>query len=952
MTYETYSDSGPRDYTGSISQANIKDVPSNPHHPNADDSVFPQRYNQFINKTSARDDDVVLVTDELHTLSDVFITSGGGTAGYSYLNHRPFNTSSFNVSDGVLSTGSTNLTEGVIYWSVLPTGSWTIAYFAAPDAVWADHINAMQNAIMDHERVLGAGSNTGEGIRNTEFWVDSLPPSLQESLPHAINVRALNKDLRIASAAGNTGHTITIGRSDDSVTFDVGTFKVTNTDPSLSVTGQVGDSAEDVWTIKGGIHLDTDGSTLLGTEFGPNVVLAVGDQAATIATGIAASATGYPNPHEESVIARFYGDIDVQGTVWVAGDFVVVNSNSGEQINVIQDTLAVGNDLRVTGNTILGANTSTNTNVNGTLEVGRSFHVKSLGFDVSRIDGPVDLYNPGNVNNGLGGPYSDTVVPRKTEHFPDQPFHKAKVTRNAPTTVSDLSVNRNSTIDGLDPSYLSKLLTYRSFDRHEWAYDCINEGPRSGLYGSVERVSNPATSVFDATGLPWPAEVETRWDGEGWGSVSTGVGNNAFRWYHMGGDYYHGKFQNEYITLTGQEFSGSIRHGDGYEWICLWTQDDQSANINVGAYKHGARIPVTKIEPTYFTGSPYTATGAQVQLSRPFNTPISVGDSFMIYHPVASEPYILRKQSNTVMQAYASTIEPIIGNIKGIHKIVTIPCDHSIPTNYTGYNFVWLETDSPEIAKTQYIPGDILESPGHITVTQEYKPTDSRVALGEYYSEDPGGGIIDDTIRTYAYNKRKDTLWFRVQPQHNTWPSNGNDEFSYFTQEGFDLTNTGAIDNNRAPFLSNWQMPDTYIDNTYAYKVRVHHNFGDINRAMRAKFRVYVAPNIGEEHSGHGLSTFREGPDYSLIQELETMTFKGVLGEYLQWEVVHMDPNYTDLVLREIQVIPGAIIGAKSIRDNQRDISLTGLYSTNEFNHDSSVPDRTRAYWWTRIVIE
>jgi hypothetical protein len=959
--YNTFSDHAPSNVTGQISLGFVKTIPNNPVDPRADVVYYPDFYDQFVQKTSAQDSDVTLISDEVHALSDLHVTTGGTFEGHTFLNHRILDANSISVSDGQIATGATDLQNGIIYFTNRPNVEFTVSYFATPDAFFGDHLNALQNSMMVVQRLLGAGPITGEGLRGAEIWVDSLPPSLTNILPNAVNVRQIPHDIQISSAAGTTGNTITIGNSDDSVKLDVQNFTVSNSDASLSTTGQYGIDGDDEFTIYGGVKLAGTGSTiggkLLGATVGPNVVLAVGDPTASIATGIPSSATGYPLPNEESTIARFYGDVNILGDVSVSGEFRVVNYGTGEQINIINDTLAIGADLRVTGNTILGSNTNTTTTINGTTIVGRSLHVRALGPDISRFDGPVDFANPGASANGLGGAYGGTLIDPTTKHRPDLPFHISNLNRPAPGLYSDLSRNRVSTVDGLDCSYIAKLLLYRSHDRHDYSFDCINDGPRSGYTAEVKRTVSPATSIFIVSGqMAWQDHTTSdRYNGSP-GGPSAFIGGNAFRWFHIGGNYYHGKFENTVINVTGGEFSGYTHQGEGKEWVVLWTQDDTVEGINAGAYKYGSRVPLKKVTPYYDPLSPHCATGNQLELSRAFNTAVAVGDTLQVYHPVHSPGDILRQVDATTMRVYASTIEPIIGNIKGVHKVITTKCDKSVVDNYTGLNFVYMELDTPEIAKGQYQPGAVLQSPGQVVVTQELSPSDTRVLIGEFFSErgsaaDGGNpGIHPDQIITYAYNMKHDSMWFRVNKTTNQWGTAHTDnEFTYYT--GVTASGTSHDEYEKTPFyLSKGEIGDVLADDAQEYKTRIWHKFGCRKRAMDAKIRVFVAPNIGEDFASHdgsgvGPGAFREGPDYNLIQELEQAAAR--------WEVVHVDRNFTDIVLYDLSDIPGAVIGARTSDDNNRDYTLdTAGAAASDYTLDGGISDRTGEWWWSRVVID
>lgn len=947
--YDTISEFAPSNFTGSLSQSLIEAVPNNPADTGAHAVKFPNYYDEFINKTEGRSDVPIVVVGEKHTQDDL-ISNGG--SNYVYLHHAIMEAGggSIQLSDGAINTGATDYSLGLIKFTTDPTGDFYVNYLGRADTFAGEHVNALQNAIMVMQRMLGAGSTTGEGIRNAQYWLDEYPTALQAILPNAIYTKALDRDVQLKG--DETGSvTITLGNGADAVTLDVGSFKMTSTDAGQAISGQFGDADDDLFIFRGPLVIeatDSTGSALNSGRYA-GAALSVGNPLQSTWTG--SSAGPYPMPYANTgvfPIARFYGDVQIIGDLFTSGTVMVASTATGEQVSSINETLAIGQDLRVTGDCYLGTNTSKKVEVGGYLDVGRYIHVQGLANDVSRFDTAIWMYNQGNVNNGLGGPFGDDVVTRQTKYLPELPFHLSNSAYTTPGTNNDLTINKVSHVDGLDPSYLAKLLAYRAHGRSDFKNNCVNLGAYEGFTGSVTSVSSPGTSQWNDTGMAWPTAHITGWvGGSGFTGSANNVGQNPFRWYHMGGDYYHGKFANETYTVQSGEFSGDYQYGDGPQWLMLWHNDDTTQALNPGAMKYGARIPLSKLSVDYYTGTPYTATGVLVELSRAFNTPVVVGDGYHIYHPRNSKCNALRYVNSTTIRVYASQAEPLIATIDGITKVLETPCDESPTSSYTGMHYVFLDGRTPETAKS--FAGHLLESEPTVVVKTTPTPDDAQVLIGEFYSALPGSGIDASTVRTYRYNSEYDTLWVRCQGVENLFSSNAT-EFSYRADTvGLTSYNTGTIES-PANYVYGDNFGDSFTTNSGQYRLRIQHNFGSLERAHNANLRISVAPNLPNSHPGHGTGIFHEGPDYAYARELETLkhtTLTNVTDAC--YEVVKVDKNYTDIVLYELDKIPAAIIGARA-SDGTRDLTLTGGLGNNDLDA-AGVDDRERRWWWYRATM-
>jgi hypothetical protein len=971
MTYITYSPNSPQ--SGGISSSLYKNIPGNPVHPTSEASFFPSYYNQFANKTNINYAQYIAVTDELHKVSEIFATPSSSYAGYMYVNHRILRNSSVTITNGTVATGAIDYDNGIVYFSTNPSTDFTITYIASPDAYFGDHINAVQNAVMTLERTVGGPTG---GLRNAKFWLHSG----DSNLPYAINMSSIpaSNTTYIKSAAG-VSNTISIGNGADVLNLDIKELRVTNTDPSYAISGRIGDSKEDKFFVNGLVHIEPTGGTI-SSSVGSGVVFAVGNPLQSMSTGFllpSPTAGPYAMPVGTGIIGRFFGDIQVLGNVFVSGGVIAVSTTT-TGINQFTNQVVLSSGLYVSGNTILGSNTNTTTTANGSMTIGRWAHVKGLGSDVSRFDTAIDVRNAGNVNNGLGGPYSDAQISRGTEAWPDLPFYIGTNLRNSPGQFTDLTVNKNFTIDGLDPSYLAKLLRRRAFDRHDFRPNMLNDCARDGLYGTVTSTVGVATTAWVDTGLFFPPKATGSNFTTGSGHTANLVANDTYgasygmRWFHLGGNYYHGKFQNQTGSVVSGEFTGIYHYGNGNEWMVKWTKDDTYSNINPGAFKYGADIPLSSITPYYTGVSPWIATGGLVTLSRPFNTPVTVGDTYTIYHPSHSKGNCIRVSATRVgvVDIYASNVDPIIVNINGIHKVITSTCTHDLtalgPKPATV--FFYAELDTPQIARQGLVAGALLETEAQITYDTELKETDTRVAIGQVGYD--GTDAVDYSHVTFAPNGTHDTLWFRTLPTGSLM-RNGTGEFSWFPR-GTGNTSTGvttATVNTTPYFLSptapgyssnlsshpyNTYIGDTLVDNTKQYRIRVNHNIGVWSRLNATETKVFVAPDLGNDQphavSG-GTTVLREGPDYAYIKELPQVKFASAGGNsYPCYEIVHQDRLYTDLVLYNVGEIPGGIIGATGTLAGARTLALTGAIGATDLT-GAGVAQRERSWWWTRVVI-
>lgn len=941
MTYDTFSSSAPSNNTGILSAGLAKTISNNPSNVDAAVSSYPNHYDQFVNKTEGRSDIPIPVIAEPHLQSEVETI---GSISFVSLNHailRSDGGASVVVSDGTINLDATDYDNGILAFSVAPVGNFTVTYLGIQDALFGEHINALQNAVMNIQGLLGAGAVESEGIRNATVWVQDYPASAERAFPNAVHTQSLEENVSIKGEAGSS-RTITLGNGNDSVIVDAKSFRVTSTDGSTIVTGVLGDSNQDVFFFNSPVAILATGGILGGlqpTGTYAAAAFSVGNPNQSTWTG--ASAGPYAKPSATAGVfplARFYGDVHVIGDLFIQGSTQVFSSLTGAQVSQINDILEVTEDLRVSGNTSLNQNLTVGDN----LTVNGYIDIRGSSNEISKINTPLFAQNNGNQLNGMGGPYSSETVPKETEYIADLPFHVGKVKRNPPREVNDFSINKHFHVDGLDPSYIAKLISFRAHDRKDWKSNTVNYGPYQGFTGTVMSFTAPGTNQWIDSGLGFNASDVIAWSTLSGFNPISGAGSKAFRWQHQGGSYYHGKFANESHLIPSGEYSGNYMYGDGNDWTLLYLSNNNASN-NPGANKNGAKVPIKRITPLYSTGSPFLATGAVVELSRHFNTSVQTSDVYKIYHPYHSKPNAIRKLDSSTISVFASEAEPIIADVNGITKIVTTSCDHTITAGYTGFYFIYVDGYTPEIAKS--FDGTLLESEGTVVVTTERYQSESMAPIGEFYAINPGAGIIDSSIITYRYATKYDTLWQRVNRATNVYASATNKEFSYRGYNtGITATSTGEIEV-RAFFNNNEEWGDILVGGSNEYIFRVQHNFGSLEKSMNASLKLYVAPNYGLDYPSVSTATgVRMGPDYAYITELNRVVDNGSAG----YEVIHVDRNFIDITLPDIATVTGAIIKARSA-SGARNLALTGSVASLT---GVGVSNRERSWWYVRAIVE
>jgi hypothetical protein len=397
----------------------------------------------------------VVVSDEIHKISDIL--TGNPYNNSLYLNHRPRFQTAITVSAGTITAG-TDYEHGVVYFSTLPTGDFTVQYMSEPDKYYGEYINTVQAAIHNLERVVGASSGGDEGFRQAEFMLNSKSAAMGSKLPNAINVRAISQDFEIRSTTDPVSpngmeHTITLGNGIDTVRFDADTIL------ALSSTGltniRLGDETGDRVYISD--RLDVTGITTIGPS-GSSKNTSI---SASLVTGY--QATGAPYTANSLALA-VHGDEVIYGDLYVHGETITVGGTRNIAVNVYETDLEVANRLIVGGDVRLGTTSSRNVLIGGNLDVTGMFTIRGAGGAPVIIDSSV-IFSDG----ALKGPYSQCKI------------------------------------DTLDPSLVEKV---RTSWRSDFRQGYINRGGVTALYSGTTTATGAANELVDsaasgpATALP------------------------------------------------------------------------------------------------------------------------------------------------------------------------------------------------------------------------------------------------------------------------------------------------------------------------------------------------------------------------------------------------------------------------------------------------------------------
>jgi hypothetical protein len=446
MAYTTETPQNPVNQ-GDLTQGNVQRVEKNPNHPNTAESDYPSKYPSFVRPTNAQMS-AVLVEDETHPLSDVDTDNNNRC----FLQHQPVDQTTITVSDGVLNDGLTDWENGIIYFSTLPVGEFTVQYLSNPDKYYGEYLQAIEDVIHMITWLLGAGPTLNEGIKNAEIFLDSLPAGISSRMPNSICIRAIDRDIEIRSSADpgaptGTSHRITIGNGEDTHHVDVAEFRV-----KRSADGNVvmlfGDETGDHAYFAGNVD-----ATGIG-RFGP-----AHESANPGISGAAVASyenTGDPYVNETLRLA-VHGDAVIYGDLIVFGSTVTLDIVENIQLNVFEENLEVGNDAWIRGSARLGSDTGDTVAIAGDAEITGGLKVLGAGGAPFSVDGSITF-----TNGDEKGEFEQSLI------------------------------------DGMDPSYWACVQKYlHGQNRHETVF----EGFRSPLFEGTISYTTGMDLLTD-TGIP------------------------------------------------------------------------------------------------------------------------------------------------------------------------------------------------------------------------------------------------------------------------------------------------------------------------------------------------------------------------------------------------------------------------------------------------------------------
>jgi hypothetical protein len=225
MSYDQYSEYA---HTGGSESAKNRISPNTYHVAASEDVGYPNKFDLFVNKENASIGGFSVT--ENHALTDL-------VGDKLYLDHRLYvDTTGGGIavdpSEGVVNTGSIDLSESSLLFSTSPTSeTFTVQYSARSDKSYDSHINAMQNVLMKMQDRIGlqdGGANPtgdGAGITTMPFTVE-LEPVNQANLdalrtliaPNMILMNHLEAAIKIGSSSNvaidshnGAGHHILLG---------------------------------------------------------------------------------------------------------------------------------------------------------------------------------------------------------------------------------------------------------------------------------------------------------------------------------------------------------------------------------------------------------------------------------------------------------------------------------------------------------------------------------------------------------------------------------------------------------------------------------------------------------------------------------------------------------------------------------------------------------------------
>lgn len=326
---------------------------------------YPNKFSVYVTKLAQSDGSQPVV--ENRELTDI-------VGNRLYLYHRPLvnangSITTITLSDGTIDTSLTNAKQGYIVFTSLPAGSFTVSYFAAADSNSLWYINNLQNDMMEVQKVLGIGNETGyPGTRNLAYALFDKPndANLSGVAQRAVYVSHLDENIVIGSTDDSTlsgtlgnSHTVQLGRGLDNIVIDATGIQLYTSNGTRYTNIELGDRTGDTIYYYG--RLSGEGPLTVGGPLWPNYSGNLGGSLTT----------GYYN----NSMLRVNGDGAFLGNVLAVGSISIVNLTGSISTNYGDFTIT--DELRVYGVThthgLLDANETLvkqNITVNGDLLAG------------------------------------------------------------------------------------------------------------------------------------------------------------------------------------------------------------------------------------------------------------------------------------------------------------------------------------------------------------------------------------------------------------------------------------------------------------------------------------------------------------------------------------------------------------------------------------------------------
>lgn len=323
------------------------------------DIGYPAKFDVYVNKLSIAEGSASVT--ESRAINELI-------GSKLYLFHRPLvnadgSITPITASAGTIDTTSTNARQGYIVFSSVPVADFTVSYIAAPDCETVTHINALQDSVMELQKILGPSNLTGyAGLRNLKYGIFDSPSDSTASgvAQNAIYLSHLDRDIVISSSSDPTlalargsGHLIQIGNSTDAVALNTTGFRVYHSDLTKTLNVSLNERTGDLVTYKG--TLSGAGPAFIGGSEWPNY------------SGIVFS-TQLTGSFYSGAMLKVHGDVAVMGQIKSVGAITVVTT-TGTTSQILGDFL-VSDELTVLGVSHLVGDVETNNiSVDNTLTI-------------------------------------------------------------------------------------------------------------------------------------------------------------------------------------------------------------------------------------------------------------------------------------------------------------------------------------------------------------------------------------------------------------------------------------------------------------------------------------------------------------------------------------------------------------------------------------------------------